>query len=65
MKEKKSTHGGARPGAGPKPVEEKREQYTLTILASVYEPFYKKYGRKSSRMIEEMIKKDIASGDPK
>jgi hypothetical protein len=60
MKEKKTTHGGARPGSGPKPVEEKRKQYPLTVLPSLYEAFYKKYGRKSSRKIEEMIKNDLS-----
>lgn len=65
MKKKTTTHGGARPGAGAKPVEEKRKQYTLTVLPSIYGPFYKKYGRKSSRMIEEMIKKYNAPSDLK
>lgn len=58
---KKMTHGGARTGAGNKPVKEKRKQFPLSILPSVYEPFYAKYGRKSSRKIEEMIKQALAT----
>lgn len=61
MKEKKLTHGGARPGAGNKPVAEKRKQYPLTVLPSIMTAFRKKYGRKASRKIEEMIKNDITA----
>lgn len=59
--DKKSSRGGARPGAGnpgTKRVEERRIQTSLTILPSVLNPFREKHGHKWSRKVEDMIKKE-------
>ena len=67
MEKKKATHGGARSGAGNKAgsirVNEKRQQYPLSILPSILEPFREKYGRGWSRRVEELIKSDFKTNN--
>lgn len=59
MNKIKDNRGGARLGAGRKPVKEKRIHANLVILPSILEPFKEQHGRGWSRRVEELVKEDL------
>lgn len=57
------THGGKRPGAG-RPNENK-QGVKFTIAGDVLTKFKKKYPRKASGRVEEMMKEDLRDASKK